>query len=180
MKDAFQKALFLLGRSGVSIKKVDIAALLNNLNEAAILIQSFEGARFHEQRVKEYGSRLDQPLLDLVRDGLKMPVDQYAEAKQYISASRVKLAEIFKSTPVILTPAATGPAPFGLSTSGDPRMNAPWTALGTPAVSIPMPLAGGLPLGLQLTANLGQDSRVLRAAGRLQERFGAGPTISPA
>jgi len=57
-------------------------------------------------------------------------------------------------------------------------MNAPWTALGTPAVSIPMPVESGLPLGLQLTANLGQDSRVLRAALLLHQRFGAGPKIS--
>ena len=179
MENAFRKTLLLLGRAGVSIKTVDVAAMLNNLNEAAILIQSYEGARFHEQRVKEYGSRLDQPLVDLVRDGLKITEERYAEAKRYISESRVTLAAIFKSTPVILTPAATGPAPLGLSTSGDPRMNAPWTALGTPAVSIPLPLAGGLPLGLQLTTDLGQDSRALRAAVRLQERFNAGPRISP-
>ena len=179
MENAFRNALLLLGRSGVSIKTVDIAAMLNNLNAAAILIQSYEGARFHEQRVKEYGSRLDQPLVDLVRDGLNIPVERYDEAKRYVSESRVTLAAIFESTPVILTPAALGPAPLGLSTSGDPRMNAPWTALGTPAVSIPMPLASGLPLGLQLTADLGHDSRALRAAVRLQERFNPGPRISP-
>jgi Asp-tRNA(Asn)/Glu-tRNA(Gln) amidotransferase A subunit family amidase len=179
MENAFRKTLLLLGRSGVSIKTVDISAMLNNLNEAAILIQSYEGARFHEQRVKDFGSRLDQSLVDLVRDGLKITEERYAEAKRYISESRVTLAAIFKSTPVILTPAATGPAPLGLSTSGDPRMNAPWTALGTPAVSIPLPLASGLPLGLQLTTDLGQDSRALRAAVRLQERFNAGPRISP-
>ena len=37
-------------------------------------------------------------------------------------------------------------------------MNAPWTTLGTPAISIPMPLKSGLPLGLQLTAKPGQDA----------------------
>jgi Asp-tRNA(Asn)/Glu-tRNA(Gln) amidotransferase A subunit family amidase len=46
-------------------------------------------------------------------------------------------------------------------------MNAPWTALGTPAISIPMPVAGGLPLGLQLTADHGQDARVLQTALRI-------------
>jgi Asp-tRNA(Asn)/Glu-tRNA(Gln) amidotransferase A subunit family amidase len=59
-------------------------------------------------------------------------------------------------------------------------MNAPWTALGMPAVSIPMPIASGLPLGLQLTADLGQDARVLQAALLLQQRFNAGPKIPPA
>jgi Asp-tRNA(Asn)/Glu-tRNA(Gln) amidotransferase A subunit family amidase len=51
-------------------------------------------------------------------------------------------------------------------------MNAPWSALGTPAISIPMPVADGLPLGLQLTANHGEDARVLRTAVRLQSLLG--------
>jgi amidase len=144
------------------------------------LITSYEGARFHEPRLKEFGDRLDQPLAAIVRDGLKISTERYDEATRYVSDSRVRIAEIFKSTPVILTPAATGPAPLGLSTTGDPAMNAPWTALGTPAISIPMPIASGLPLGLQMTADLGQDSRLLRAAIQLQMRFNAGPNISPA
>jgi Asp-tRNA(Asn)/Glu-tRNA(Gln) amidotransferase A subunit family amidase len=77
------------------------------------------------------------------------------------------MAEIYKKTPVILLPAATGPAPLGLSTTGDARMNSPWTALGTPAISIPLPVASGLPLGLQLTADHGQDARLLQTAARL-------------
>jgi Asp-tRNA(Asn)/Glu-tRNA(Gln) amidotransferase A subunit family amidase len=177
MENAFRNAMLLLGRAGVSIKTIDIAAMLDKLNDAAILIQDYEGARFHEQRVKEYGARLDPPLVDLVQRGLIIPMEHYDEAKRFISDCRVRLTEIFKSTPVILTPAATGPAPVGLLTTGDPKMNAPWTALGTPAVSIPMPLESGLPMGLQLTANLGQDSRVLHAAVRLQDRFNGGPKI---
>jgi Asp-tRNA(Asn)/Glu-tRNA(Gln) amidotransferase A subunit family amidase len=47
-------------------------------------------------------------------------------------------------------------------------MNGGWTALGTPAISIPMPSASGLPLGLQLTAARGEDGRVLRAAVSIQ------------
>jgi Asp-tRNA(Asn)/Glu-tRNA(Gln) amidotransferase A subunit family amidase len=46
-------------------------------------------------------------------------------------------------------------------------MNAPWTALGTPAISIAMPTAA-LPLGLQLTAEHGQDARLLQTAVRIQ------------
>jgi Asp-tRNA(Asn)/Glu-tRNA(Gln) amidotransferase A subunit family amidase len=179
MANAFRQALSLLRRSGVSIKAVDISDLLKKLDEANDVEMFYEGARFHEARLKEFGDRLDQPLANLIRDGLKIPTARYEEAKRYLAESRVRLAESFKSTPVILTPAATGPAPLGLSTTGDPRMNAPWTALGTPAVSIPMPIASGLPLGLQLTADLGQDARVLQAALLLQQRFKAGPKIPP-
>jgi len=53
-------------------------------------------------------------------------------------------------------------------------MNAPWTALGTPAISIPMPVASGLPLGLQITAAHGYDARVIRTAVRLEKILNAG------
>jgi Asp-tRNA(Asn)/Glu-tRNA(Gln) amidotransferase A subunit family amidase len=78
------------------------------------------------------------------------------------------MAELYKGTPIVLVPAATGPAPRGLSSTGDSRMNAPWTALGTPAVTIPIPMPSGLPLGLQLTGNHGDDARVLQTAVRLE------------
>ena len=56
------------------------------------------------------------------------------------------MAEIYKLTPVILVPAATGPVPLGLSSTGDPKMNRPMaTALGTPASSIPLPVPSGSP-----------------------------------
>jgi Asp-tRNA(Asn)/Glu-tRNA(Gln) amidotransferase A subunit family amidase len=167
----------LLRRAGVSITTVEISEMLKKLEAANDLITIYEGARFHESRLKEFGDRLDQPLAALVRDGLKIPTERYDEATRYVSDSRVRVAEIFKSTPVILTPAATGPAPLGLSTTGDPAMNAPWSALGTPAISIPMPVASGLPLGLQMTADLGQDSRLIRAGIQLQKHFNAGPKI---
>jgi Asp-tRNA(Asn)/Glu-tRNA(Gln) amidotransferase A subunit family amidase len=180
MANAFRHAITLLRRSGITIKSIDIAGDLKKLIEAGDVLESYEGARFHEARLKEFGDRLDQNIANLVRNGLKIPAERYEETKRFVAESRIRFAEIFKSTPVILTPAAVGPAPLGLSTTGDPRMNAPWTALGTPAISIPMPLAGGLPLGLQLTADLGQDSRVLRAALLVDQRFSAGPKLSPA
>jgi len=180
MANAFRRSLSLLRSAGVDIKSVNIFEALKKLEAANGLITLYEGARFHEPRLKEYGDRLDQPLAALVRDGLKISVERYNQAMRTVSDSRVQMAEIFKSTSVILTPAATGPAPLGLTTTGDPAMNAPWTALGTPAITIPMPIASGLPLGLQLTADLGEDSRVLRAAILLQSRFDAGPKISPA
>ena len=65
--------------------------------------------------------------------------------------------------PLTATPAALGPAPAGLASSGDPRCNAPFTALGAPAVSIPMPTRT-LPLGLQLAAPHGRDSVLIATA----------------
>ena len=180
MAHAFGQCMMLLRRAGVKLQTIDIKALLKKIETANDLITFYEGARVHEARLKEFGDRLDQPIAALVRDGLKIPKEKYDQAMQTVADGKARMAEFFKSTPVILTPAATGPAPLGLSTTGDPAMNAPWTALGTPAITIPMPIAGGLPLGLQMTADVKQDSRVLHAAILLQGRFNSGSKISPA
>ncbi|MBL8883851.1 MAG: amidase [Hyphomicrobium sp.] len=64
----------------------------------------------------------------------------------------------------ILTPAAPGPAPHGLSATGNPMFNALWTYLGMPCISLPLLEAGGLPLGVQLVAARGNDAGLLRVA----------------
>jgi Asp-tRNA(Asn)/Glu-tRNA(Gln) amidotransferase A subunit family amidase len=174
MAAAFQRALARLRAAGVTIRSVDIASMLVRLNDAQRTVMFYEGARFHEQRFKEFGARLAD-MADLVRDGLQIPVKRYDDARRSIAECRNTVGEIYKSTPVILVPAATGPAPLGLTSTGDSRMNAPWTALGTPAISIPMPVGSGLPLGLQLTADHGQDARVIRTAVRLQRMLNGGP-----
>jgi Asp-tRNA(Asn)/Glu-tRNA(Gln) amidotransferase A subunit family amidase len=167
MKTAFVGAVSRLRAAGVTIRPIDLAAMLSRLYDAQRTVMFFEGARFHESRFKEYGDRL-MDLADLVREGLRIPDAKYDEARRYIDDCKTRLTEMYKATPVILVPAATGPAPLGLTFTGDSRMNAPWTALGTPAISIPMPVTG-LPLGLQLTADRGQDARVIRTAVRVEE-----------
>jgi Asp-tRNA(Asn)/Glu-tRNA(Gln) amidotransferase A subunit family amidase len=137
--------------------------MLPKLNDASRVVMACEAAAFHKKRYEEYGVRLAD-LANLIREGLQITEDGYDEAKRYIETCRARMSEVYETTPVILVPAATGPAPFSLASTGDPRMNAPWTALGTPAISVPMPVLDGLPLGLQLTADRGDDRRVLRTA----------------
>jgi Asp-tRNA(Asn)/Glu-tRNA(Gln) amidotransferase A subunit family amidase len=174
MAAAYKIALSRLRSAGAAIRPIDIAGTLAKLAEANLTVMLYEGARFHKQRYDQYGNRLAD-LADLVRQGLQISVDRYDETLQYIDSCRAQFAEQFKRTPVILTPAAVGPAPTGLASTGDPRMNAPWTALGTPAVSIPMPVGTALPLGLQLTAERGDEARLLQTAVRLQNMLGSQP-----
>lgn len=171
MTAAFQRAVSRLRESGVPLRAVDIVGMLKGLADAAQTVMFYEGARFHEDRFKQYGDRLAD-LAVLVREGLKIPAERYDESKRYIAESGNRIDEIYRSSPVILVPAATGPAPLGLSFTGDTRMNAPWTALGVPAISIPMPVRSELPLGLQLTAQRGEDARLLRTAVRVQRILG--------
>ncbi len=172
MAQAFQSAVTLLRARGVSVRPVSITAMLDKLNEEARLVMFYEGARFHKQRFEQYGDQL-KDLAGLIREGLQISDGRYDGARRFIEESKRQIAGMFKTTPVILVPAATGPAPLGLASTGDARMNSPWTALGTPAISIPMPVGNAMPLGLQLTAGHGQEQRVLQTAIRLAALFGA-------
>jgi Asp-tRNA(Asn)/Glu-tRNA(Gln) amidotransferase A subunit family amidase len=170
MAAAFRNAISRLAGRGVTVQPVPITALLDKLAEESRVVQFYEGARSHEQRYKEYGARL-QNVATLVEEGLKIPERRYQEALASIAEGKDQMAAAYRSTPVILVPAATGPAPMGLGSTGDSRMNRPWTALGTPAISLPMPVHKELPMGLQLTAAPGQDSRLLYAALRVAAHF---------
>jgi Asp-tRNA(Asn)/Glu-tRNA(Gln) amidotransferase A subunit family amidase len=167
MAAAFGDAVSRFRAGGLVVRVVQIGDMLTRLNDAARVVMAYEAARVHEQRYREHGSQLSD-LATLIREGIAVSEDSYETARRYLDECRTRVADFYKTTPIILVPAAVGPAPFSLASTGDPRMNAPWTALGTPAATIPMGDVDGLPLGLQVTANRGEDGRVLRTAVRLE------------
>jgi Asp-tRNA(Asn)/Glu-tRNA(Gln) amidotransferase A subunit family amidase len=171
MAAAYGLAISALRTAGAEMVPVDIAALLVRLAEAARTVMFYEGARFHEQRYQQHGDQLGE-LASLVREGLQITAQTYAQSTSVIASCRARFDDIYRTAPVIVVPAATGPAPLGLTFTGDTRMNSPWTALGSPAISIPMETHDGLPLGLQLVANRHADSLLLRTATRVQAMLG--------
>jgi Asp-tRNA(Asn)/Glu-tRNA(Gln) amidotransferase A subunit family amidase len=172
MAEAFHDAVSALRACGATIQPIDIASMLRTLCATNDTVMSFEGARFHHERYDLYGDRLDD-LVTLVRRGLLVSSRKYQAAQELIERCRATIAGIYEATPVILLPAATGPAPRGLASTGDARMNAPWTTLGTPAISIPLPAGNAMPLGLQLTAPRGEDAMLLRTAAGVHAMLGA-------
>jgi Asp-tRNA(Asn)/Glu-tRNA(Gln) amidotransferase A subunit family amidase len=176
MDRRFREAISTLRKAGVDLKPVDISPMLSQLAASQRTVGHYEGARFHEPRFREHGEKLGQ-LAALVTEGLQMSDGAYREARASIAAARARFAEIYKTTPVIALPAATGPAPRGLASTGDSRMNSPWTALGTPAITLPMPVDNALPLGLQLTAPMGEDSMLLQTAVLIHRLLNDGTAI---
>lgn len=176
MANAFRQAVNRLRERGVRLQPVDLAAMLVKLHDAQQTVQYYEGARFHEERFRTYGDRL-LDLADLVRKGLAISESTYGDAMRFIVQSRMRVADIYSTTPIILSPAATGPAPKGGSYTGNSSMNTPWTPLHTPAIALPMPVGAALPLGLQLTARPGGDALLLRTAVEVERLLGSGSVL---
>jgi Asp-tRNA(Asn)/Glu-tRNA(Gln) amidotransferase A subunit family amidase len=133
-----------------------------NLWQAVKMVQDYEGAHTHEGSYRRHGRAIGLKLAELIERGLATRAETYQAALEQMARAKGEMATVFEQFDVILTPAAMGPAPATLASTGDPRMNAPWTGLGSPAISIPLPVAkGDLPLGLQLTAAPGRDALLL-------------------
>lgn len=95
--------------------------------------------------------RLSQQLTQLLRSGAEIPDDDYAAARRTVAETGTRVAELLASYDAVLAPATPGPAPEGLTSTGDPVLSRAWQAFGLPVVTVPGQCSqAGLPLGLQL------------------------------
>lgn len=119
--------------------------------------------------------RLSEPLRAAIDTGKTILARDYLSALDWPEVLNAGLEAIFARCDAILAPAALGPAPQGLDTTGSPIFNGLWSLCGLPAVTIPvLESANGLPMGVQLVARRGDDGRLLRTARWLMERIGEG------
>lgn len=163
MLQAVESAVQQLRGQGLVVDAMDPPAEWQQLGAAAFTINHYEGARSHRQRFERYGKAIGTRLAELVRSGLKIPEAEYSDALECVKRMRVEFTRLFEEYPVILTPAATGAPPEGLATTGDPANNAPWTALGVPAISVPLTVSEAF-FGLQMTAAWGRDDALVAMA----------------
>ncbi len=128
-------------------------------------IMTADMAHRHGKIVGRGGDVPSTTLRDFIAEGRKVSATRYLEALSQAQQYRQGLADFFDYYDAILTPAATGVAPKGLGSTGDPAFCSLWTLTGLPAISLPL-LQGenGLPLGVQLVGPLGRDARLLRTA----------------
>ena len=98
-----------------------------------------------------------------------------AQELSFAEAQRVKLDALLAGFDCLIAPCVNGEAPAGLDTTGDPSLQALWTLLHVPTLSLPAYVgANGLPVGVQIIARRGADRALLACALWLQARAGVG------
>jgi Asp-tRNA(Asn)/Glu-tRNA(Gln) amidotransferase A subunit family amidase len=112
--------------------------------------------------------RLSEPLRSLIERGRGRLAVDYTRALDAVTPLNRALDDLFNEYDAILTPAAPGPAPRGLESTGNPAFCTVWSYLGTPAITLPlMRSEEGLPMGVQLVGRRDNDARLLRTANWL-------------
>jgi Asp-tRNA(Asn)/Glu-tRNA(Gln) amidotransferase A subunit family amidase len=131
---------------------------------AAKTVQNVELAHHYGPLLERAPDLISKRLANQIEEGRRVNgIDYFAalEARHEFNAS---VEGLMAQHGYILTPAALGPAPKGLDSTGNPVFCAFWTYLGVPAVTLPLLEADGLPMGVQLIGARRDDGRLLRAA----------------
>ncbi len=167
---AFQEQLAHLAAQGVTLQRIPVMAAIQEVNQRHRRIVAGEAARVHGAWFAAHGHRYSRHMQALIQEGMQVTDEQLARDREASLAFRQELQAIMEREGIDLwvAPSATGPAPRGIQSTGDPIMNLPWTHAGLPVVGLPAGrAANGLPLGLQLVGRFGQDEQVLAWAAQL-------------
>jgi len=152
--------------------EVDLPPAFAEAAAARERIQFAEMAKCYHGYERRGREALSAPLRAALDAGKAVSARDYIAALDWPEVLNAGLEAVFARCDAILAPAAPGPAPEGLESTGDPIFNGLWTLCGTPALTIPvLQSSGGLPMGVQLVGRRGDDGRLLRTARWLMERI---------
>ncbi len=163
--DAFEEHLADLGAAGYDVVRVDALGSIDAINDRHNRLVAADAALTHEAWYREHGDRYAPETRELIEEGLETPVATVAAGRRGRSELRERLTALMDDHGIDcwIAPAAPGPAPKGIDSTGDPVMNLPWTHAGLPTVGVPASRTdGGLPLGVQCAGRFGADEDVVR------------------
>ncbi len=161
---AFEEHVRLLEKAGFDVRRIPALENVEEINTLHRQMIAAEFAMQHAEWFRRYGDLYRPRSAALVREGQQVPAEVVAQARERQRIERQRVEELMDQEGIDLwvTPAAPGPAPEGIDSTGNPIMNLPWTFMGLPAATVPAGKArNGLPLGLQCVAHWMNDEALL-------------------
>jgi len=166
---ALDAARNALERAGAAVAELAIAPEHQQLAEAQNTIMCFEAVRAFAHERTMHSAELSPRFAQMLDAGMTIGADEYDRALARAAEARAGLRAFFGACGAVLVPAAPGEAPVGLGNTGDPIFNRMWTLLGAPCVTLPARWAeNGLPTGVQLVGQIGDDPRLMACATFLE------------
>ena len=171
---AFAAQAEALRAAGYEVKEIPLFNNIADINRIHRQLIAAEFAQEHARWYEQFKDLYRPRTAALIEEGMAVDPEAVEDARDLQRLLREEILHIMDVNDVDLwiAPAAPGPAPEGLNSTGDPVMNLPWTFLGLPAVTVPAgKAANGLPLGLQMVGPWMMDEEMLAWAEDVQALF---------
>jgi aspartyl-tRNA(Asn)/glutamyl-tRNA(Gln) amidotransferase subunit A len=173
--DAFADFRRALEAAGVAMTLVPVpdAAELSQLYRT---VQAVEALSIHQDRLARAPELFDPEVRQRLEAAAAVSAPEYAVARRRLDEVRATAAARLSDVDILVLPTTPVTAPEVNARETDlgggwtvPRdallaHDALWGVLGLPALSLPIPSAGPLPVGAQLVGRPGQDEELLAAA----------------
>ncbi len=172
MRLHFETRVKRLEATGYQVIRLDPFSNLDEVAERHNLILAAEAALAHSRWYESYRSLYHEKTAALIEKGFTISDQTLKNALNEARYFRLKLNTLMDIHGIDLwiSPAATGPAPKGLASTGDPIMNLPWTQAGFPTLTLPSGFSKDrLPLGLQFAADLNRDEDLLSWSAAIEK-----------
>ncbi len=174
-KAAVTDAAARLGKAGAALRDIEMPDAFTGLHVIArSTIGFYERAACMASAWDRHREQLSPQMQRYIENGQKISRDDYVAGMRRVDQCRVLLAGVFAKFDVLLVPCVPGEAPKGLGFTGDPAMQAIWTALHTPTMTLPTHRGPtDLPVGIQLVGERYDDDRLLASARWIWQKIGA-------
>lgn len=166
MLSHFHRTANALESAGFTVKRIEAMPNFDEISKQHVVVNLREFADYHAQ-FNEYHHLYAPKTLQLVKNGRAISDEELERAKGIKLETRNHLTELMDAhgLDAWITPGATGPAPLGRESTGNPIMQLPWTCSGLPTLNMKSGTdENGLPLSLQLAARWNQDELLLAIA----------------
>ncbi len=161
---AFAQQVASLEEAGYTVRRVRVLDHIAELNRDHNLMIAAEFAEEHARLFPTFKHLYRPRTAELIRSGQQADPDRVQEIQSAQAVEREEMQHVMDvhGIDAWICPAAPGPAPAGIDSTGNPIMNLPWTYMGLPAITVPAgKAANGLPLGLQVVGHWMSDEQLL-------------------
>ncbi|RTL63778.1 MAG: amidase [Hyphomicrobiales bacterium] len=168
---AAQEAITTFAKGlGALVEEIDIPAMAD-VRQHHANVMGAENVAYYGPFLAQKPDLMSDNITARLNEAKKITAVDYARSIGAREPMYAEVAAVLRRFDAILTLSATGPAPKGLETTGNPVFNAMWTYLGVPCVSLPLLTVAGLPLGVQLIGARREEVRLLRTASALEQHL---------
>lgn len=165
VEHTIREAVGKLSVAGARIVATPLPFDFREFRQIHSTVMAADAAAYHRNDFARHPEAYGPLISQLLRDGLSFSAVDYATALIRRDEFRTAAASIFQGVDALIMPSTDTTAPATRETTGTSKFQAPWSCIGTPAVSIPCGLAeDSMPVGLQIVGPHRQTAALLDVA----------------